>query len=1049
MPLDPRHVKALFVAAIEREDPADRATFLDRECGDDDELRRRLDQILAAIDQPESSPGGTADDPSGPTIRLEGPRVEPKKIPRSVDFTSPVGSTIGGRYKIRQEIGEGGMGSVFLAEQSRPVKRMVALKLIKPGMDTRTVLARFDSERQALAIMDHPNIARVLDAGTTDAGRPFFVMDLVKGVPITDYCDRHRLGLRERLALFKQVCGAVQHAHQKGIIHRDLKPTNILVEDHDGHPVPKVIDFGLAKATSGLQLTDQSLFTAFGAITGTPRYMAPEQATFSTPDVDTRTDIYALGVILYELLTGSTPIRRESLHNAELDEILRVVREDDPPTPSQRISMSDKLPSLSANRLIEPTRLGRFVRGDLDWVVMKALDKERSRRYNSAIGLANDVERFLNDEPVSAGPPTARYRMGKFIRRHRGQVVAASLVLLALVGGMVGTTLGLVEARRQERETRLRDVALAEAIEKKEAARQAEAEQHRRAERRLTQVEKANEILGSIFKDLNPRNAEKAGKPLAALLGERLDQATAAIEGESIGDPVAVARMQITLGQSQLGLGYPQRAIALFVKSRETLALELGPDHSETLDSVIQLAMAHAEAGQVDRALPLLERAVATRERKLGPDHAEALASVIQLATAHAEAGQVDRALPLLERAVATRERKLGPDHPDTLVGMGHLASAYQKAGQVDRALPLLERAVATRERKLGPDHPQTVSNRDLLTWIYENTKIGRLHRTLMTLEQTLALQKATLGLENPDIRGTLCHLSLTYGELGRYDEAIAVHEKQVLDLDRKCGPNHEASISARDDLATEYWHQNRNAEMIPVRLATLKARDATLGSDHPETFDNLRKLAGDYRNAGLFPEAIGPLERSLKTYEAKFGRDRQETLEVRLFLAEAYEADGQLDRALPILREVLVHRDCLGELSYGEGLASLGRCLLRREKWAEAEPVMRESLSILEREARDPWMTLDARSMLGGALLGQKKSEEAKPLLVAGFEGMKRRFEPTSSNRGTLISDALDRLITLAEMTGEPDKAQAWRQEKVKLCAPPASAPKPEPAKP
>ena len=310
-------------------------------------------------------------------------------------------------------------------------------------------------------------------------------MELVRGVPLTDYCDQHRLGLPARLQLFRQICAAVQHAHQKGVMHRDLKPTNILVEDHDGHPVPKVIDFGLAKATTGLQLTEQSLFAAFGSVTGTPLSMAPEQATFYAIDVDTRAYTYAPGVILYELLTGSTPIRKESLRKAALDEILRVVREEEPPIPSHRISTSEGLPGLAADRHVEPSRLGRFVRGDLDWIVMMALPKERVRRYDSAIGLANDVERFLNHEPVSAGPPTARYRTVKFVGRHRGQVVAAGLLLLTLVDGVVGTTLGLLEARKQATEAGNQTwLARAEAAQKQQAWA-AEAEQHRRAEQRL------------------------------------------------------------------------------------------------------------------------------------------------------------------------------------------------------------------------------------------------------------------------------------------------------------------------------------------------------------------------------------------------------------------------------------------------------------------------------------------------------------------------------------------------------------------------------------
>jgi len=381
MPPDPRRVKALFNAALDLPDPADRAAFLHRECGDDPALRDRLGLLLAAHDQPAEalegplvgSPGetvGLAGDEPGPTLAETGrpvggdaPAATATADFRAEDPGSVVGTVVAGRYKIRQTIGEGGMGSVYLAEQTQPVKRQVALKLIKPGMDSRTVLARFESERQALALMDHPNIARVLDAGSTGNGRPFFVMELVKGVPLTDYCDHHRLDLPARLAIFRQICSAVQHAHQKGIIHRDLKPTNILVESHDGKPVPKVIDFGLAKATSGMQLSEHSLFTAFGSVTGTPLYMAPEQATFNALDVDTRADIYALGVILYELLTGSTPIQRDTMRRAALDEMMRVIREVEPPTPSSRISTSEGLPGLAAARAIEPARLSRLVKG--------------------------------------------------------------------------------------------------------------------------------------------------------------------------------------------------------------------------------------------------------------------------------------------------------------------------------------------------------------------------------------------------------------------------------------------------------------------------------------------------------------------------------------------------------------------------------------------------------------------------------------------------------------------------------------------------------------
>jgi serine/threonine protein kinase len=388
------------------------------------------------------------------------------------------GVVVAGRYKLLEEIGDGGMGTVWMAEQRDPVKRLVAVKLIKPGMDSRAVLARLEAERQALALMDHPNIAKVLDGGTTEGGRPFFVMELVKGLPLAEYCDARRLPIKDRLNLFVQICSAVQHAHQKAVIHRDLKPSNVLVTEHDGKPVPKVIDFGLAKALSGATtLTDRTLYTAYGTMVGTPLYMAPEQVGINALDVDTRTDIYALGVMLYELLVGSTPLEKVRFKEETWDEVKRRIREEEPPRPSTRLSSSANLPSLAASRQIEPAKLSRLVRGELDWIVMKALEKDRGRRYETANGFAMDVQRYLAGEPVLAVPPSAGYRLKKFIRRHKGQVAAVSVVMLALVVGFVGTLIGLVEARIQ------RNAA--------EAARQAEADERARAVAERDDKEKA------------------------------------------------------------------------------------------------------------------------------------------------------------------------------------------------------------------------------------------------------------------------------------------------------------------------------------------------------------------------------------------------------------------------------------------------------------------------------------------------------------------------------------------------------------------------------
>lgn len=380
-------------------------------------------------------------------------------VPASGD---EAGMLVAGKYQLVHPIGAGGMGSVWLADQLEPVHRRVALKLIRPDRDgSQMILSRFEAERQAIAMMDHPHIARLLDAGTTDGtagGRPYFVMELVQGHPLTEYCDRHKLSIPDRLRLFLPICAAVQHAHQRGIIHRDLKPTNILVEVHDEGPVPKVIDFGLAKALSGQPLVADTLLTGIGTVAGTPLYMAPEQARLSTADVDTRTDVYALGVILYELLTGSTPIERALIHRVELDEILRVIRDSEPPAPSRRLSSAETLPEVAANRQTEPVKLGRLVRGELDWIVMKALAKEKDHRYDSASDLAKDIERFLNQEPVLAGPPSTGYRLRKFVTRNKVQVLAGTLVLLALLLGIAGTTYGLLRAEQRRRQAeRARD----------------------------------------------------------------------------------------------------------------------------------------------------------------------------------------------------------------------------------------------------------------------------------------------------------------------------------------------------------------------------------------------------------------------------------------------------------------------------------------------------------------------------------------------------------------------------------------------------------------
>jgi len=466
--------RAVFVEALEKTSPRERAAYLEAVCHEDAALRRRVEKLLAAHE----AAGGI----------LDRPVATGNETGAYTPISEGPGAIIG-PYKLMEQIGEGGFGLVFVAEQQQAVRRKVALKIIKPGLDARQVIARFEAERQALALMDHPNIARVFDGGTTGgdpggvgSGRPYFVMELVRGVPITEYCDENHLSSRERLELFTHVCQAVQHAHQKGIIHRDIKPSNILVAIHDGRPLVKVIDFGVAKAI-GQQLTDKTIYTQFAQMVGTPHYMSPEQAGQGVLDVDTRSDIYSLGVLLYELLTGTTPFPRDRFKQAAYDEIRRIIREEEPPKPSTRIStMGQAASEISIQRKSDPRKLSQLFRGELDWIVMKCLEKDRNRRYETANGLAQDIERYLGDEPVQACPPRLGYRLRKFVHKHRAPVVVAASVIASLVVGLgvIWTLYERSEGLRQQADVARTDAEEAQKAEEMKSTELREAWVRRR-----------------------------------------------------------------------------------------------------------------------------------------------------------------------------------------------------------------------------------------------------------------------------------------------------------------------------------------------------------------------------------------------------------------------------------------------------------------------------------------------------------------------------------------------------------------------------------------
>jgi serine/threonine protein kinase len=869
--------ESIFAAALAIPSPSQRAAYLDRACTGQPALRHEIEELLAAhaadnvLDRPRVELGHT-----GP--------YESDGCPAAA-----VGEPIG-PYKLLERIGEGGMGEVWVADQQTPIKRRVALKLIKPGMDSRNVLGRFEAERQALAVMDHPNIAMVLDAGTTPDGRPYFVMELVKGTPITEFCDARRLTPHERLELFVPVCQAIQHAHQKGVIHRDIKPSNVLVALHDETPVPKVIDFGVAKAI-GQQLTEKTIYTGFGALVGTPAYMAPEQATFNQLDIDTRADVYALGVLLYELLTGSPPLEPERLKKAALDEMLRIVRDEEPPRPSQRLSTSQSQATIAATRQSDPVKLSQMMRRELDWIVMKALEKDRGRRYETANGLAKDVQRYLAGDAVEACPPTLAYRLRKVYRRNRAAVLTAAAFALVLVAATGVSVAFAVQARRAE--------TLAVAERDQVAAAEA------RAADEAAEAKAVNEFFC--------RDVLGRANPL--LFGDRemkvrtiLDEITPQIESRFGSRPLAEATVRHAVGDAYLGMGEMARARPQLERAFAIRQQLLGDRNPDTLLTQGGLALVTGIFGDHKRSRSLAEEAVQKARKALGDDHPVTLK--LRSIWGNYLVGKIE-AEEHLAAAEAGMSRLYGRDDPWTLLTLSLLAKARTYIGHFDAAEADIRRGLQAQARM--PDGLTAISLRGHFTYRLGDLEFHRRRYLQAADAYARAIDDfaKVWGEDNPGFTSNvrLCR-GISLQLAGRYPEAVAALAEAEASYLKKLPPNAPNAVGARAFLARCLLATGHRAEAIAKARAAIEGADADalLLGELEEAYPHA-VLGACLTAEGKYAEAETHLRAAHKVLAANQAPVspgyRPMLTEIDRWTAELYEAWGKPDEAAKWRKEL------------------------------------------------------------------------------------------------------------------------------------------------
>jgi serine/threonine protein kinase/tetratricopeptide (TPR) repeat protein len=982
-----QRVEEVFADAIEITAPAARAFYLRRACGADKVLSDAVERLLNAHER------------AGEFLQSP-PSVETSEFgwPDCALPTSEKAGDLIGRYRLVEQIGEGGFGVVWLAEQLEPVHRQVALKVIKAGMDTRQVIARFEAERQALALMDHPNIARVFDGGATEAGRPYFVMELVPGLPITSYCEKNRLSVRARLELFISVCQAIQHSHQKGIIHRDLKPSNILVTEQNSKPVLKIIDFGVAKAIQG-RLTDKTLVTDFRQFLGTPCYMSPEQASLGNLDIDTRSDIYSLGVLLCELLTGYCPFEACQLRAAGLDEMRRIIREQDPPKPSTRLRRLNpvELAAVAQQRLAVPAKLIALLQGDLDWIVMKCLEKDRAQRYVTVRELALDVEHHLNHEPIRAAAPTTLYRTQKFIRRHKTSLALASWLALLLVAGLVMSTWQAIRATRAER----------------------------RAITGASKIRQIDQFLQEMLQSVGPSVARGRS---TELLREILDHTAQRLDQALENQPEVEADLRSILGGVYLEMGEYTNAAAMHEKAVVLRRKLHGGEHPEVASSLASLAQVFMAQGLLPKAEAIQHEALALRRKLLPPVHPDVAQSLSDLGHILKNELKLSEAESLQRDALAMRRTLLGSNNLSLANSLSRLALTLQAQGKHAESESHVREALSIHQRTGAWDHPNVGNLLDALGLALSGQ--GKLAEAERAYREGLNLRTRLLRNDHPDLVYSFTHLGWSLWRQDKLPEAEDMFDRafQVALLSGCHGP-----AGVRRDLAYALRIQAKFEQVKEVLRRGAECATPVQMNDYAWFLATCEDPSARDPNAAInyAEQAVAATQRKDANY-----------LDT---LAAAYAGAYRFDQARAAQREALTllsnpgaRKDFADRLKlYEEDLpyhergpvAERARRLLLLGRFAEAEGPARECLADRQRDLVDDWRLSNAQSMLGGSLLGQGKYSDAEPFLVSGCNGLWEGQDKIPRNAKPRLAEALQRVVQLYEETNRSEQARPWKQ--------------------